>query len=73
MFAISGVVYVKIEQSYLTLRYIATIRENKFTFSINDLYHRWEKLSPCSMDGSSNMKKIPAEHIENLQKTPSSK
>ncbi len=35
--------------------------------------HRWEKLSPCSIDGSSNMKKILAEHIENLQKTPSSK
>ncbi len=34
--------------------------------------HRWEKLSPCSIDGSSNMKNIPAEHIENLQKTPSS-
>ncbi len=35
--------------------------------------HWWEKLSPCSIDGSSHMKKIPAEHIENLQKTPSSK
>ncbi len=34
-------------------------------------FHRWEKLSPCSIDGSSNMKKIPVEHIENLQKTPS--
>ncbi len=38
-----------------------------------DLQHRWEKLSPCSIDGSSNMKKILAEHIENLQKNPSSK
>ncbi len=28
--------------------------------------HRWEKLSPCCIDGSSNMKKILAEHIENL-------
>ncbi len=27
--------------------------------------HRWEKLSPCSIDGLSNMKKNLAEHIEN--------
>ena len=26
--------------------------------------HRWKKLSPCSIDGSSNMKEIPVEHIE---------
>ncbi len=35
--------------------------------------HWWEKLSQCSIDGSSNMKKNLAGHIENLQKTPSSK
>ncbi len=34
--------------------------------------HRWEELSPYSIDGSSNMKKNSAGHIENLQKTPSS-
>ena len=26
--------------------------------------HWWEKLSPCSIDGSSNIKQILAEHIE---------
>ncbi len=30
------------------------------------LGHRWEKLSPCNIDGSSNTKKYLAEHIENL-------
>ncbi len=38
MFAISGVVYVKIDRPYLTLRYIATIRENKFTLSAINWY-----------------------------------
>ncbi len=31
----------------------------------NKVNHRWEKLSPCSIDGSSNRKKNLAEHIEN--------
>ena len=45
----------------------------KIVFIIANVGGNWEKLSPCSIDGSSNMKKFPAEHIEKLQKIPSSK